>query len=233
MNESRQPDGALNLKSFLLTLAGWVFVTLAGWVFVAQIVIGFTGLPHELTSWLAGNDFRSDGAPRYVVVLGGGGIPSETGLIRTYHAAAFDVAHTGLTHIVALPSDGDPTTNSVGRMRDELVMRGIPAASIRMEYRGRDTHEQAANVRTLLGPDALNQSVIVVTSPYHLRRALLCFRKEGFRRVSGLPAQSIGAEADLGPGVAWRYVFWSNLENTIAAARELLALLQYGLKGWI
>jgi len=210
---------------FLLNLCGVLFLLL--------VCVGLTGLPRSFTRWLAGGEPSRDAHPSFVIVLGGGGIPSESGLLRTYcAAAAYGADRTGVTFIVALPSDGDPATNSVGRMRDELVLRGIPAASIRMEYRGRNTREQALNVRRMLGPRA-DDPVVLVTSPYHVRRSVLCFRKHGFRRVTGLPASSVGAEADLGGWETLRYTFWNNLISEIEAVRELAALAQYRLKGWI
>jgi uncharacterized SAM-binding protein YcdF (DUF218 family) len=205
----------------------------AGWLFIVQLTIGFTGLPRPLTLWLAGGKPPVSHDVRHVIVLGGAGIPSESGLMRTYRAAGFVAGSTGMTCVVALPCDVAPDTGSVGRMRDELVLRGVPRASILMEYRGLNTHEQALNIRELLGPEALDAPVVVVTSPTHVRRALLCFRKAGFRNVTGLPAHSADVEADIGPHGLWRYGFWSNLENQFTVARELLALLQYKVKGWI
>ena len=209
-----------------------VLLAACGVMFVIQLAVGFLGLPRSLTLWLAGGEPPAGITPRYVVVLGGGGIPSESGLIRTYCAAAYGAGRSGVTFIVALPSDGDPATNSVGRMRDELILRGIPAGSVLMEYRGRSTREQAVNIRRMIGPEVA-KPVVIVTSPYHVRRSVLCFRKQGFNRVSGLPADSVGAEADLGGGVTLRYAFWSNLISTIEAARELCAMAQYKLRGWL
>lgn len=224
-------EGKKGKPGRLRSAAGFLLAA-CGVMFVVQIAVGFLGLPRTLTLWLTGGEPPRDVTPRYVVVLGGGGIPSESGLIRTYCAAAYGAGRSGVTFIVALPSDGDPATNSVGRMRDELILRGIPAGSVLMEYRGRSTQEQAVNIRRMIGSDA-GKRVVIVTSPYHVRRSVLCFRKQGFNRVSGLPADSVGAEADLGGGVTLRYAFWNNLISTIEAARELCAMAQYKLRGWL
>lgn len=198
-----------------------------------QLALGILGLPHWLTRWLRGGDVPPPPDVRHIVVLGGAGIPSESGLIRTYRAATYAVGKTGLTCVVSLPCDTDPARGSVGRMRDELVMRGVPASSVLMEYRARNTHEQAIAIRDLLGRDALATETVVVTSPSHVRRALLCFRKAGFQRVQGLSADNADVEADIGAGGAWRYGFWNNLTAEIVVLRELAALAQYKLKGWI
>jgi uncharacterized SAM-binding protein YcdF (DUF218 family) len=167
------------------------------------------------------------------VVLGGGGIPSSSSLLRTYWAAQYGKNLTGTTFIVSLPSDGDPQTNNVGRMRDELVLRGIPLSAIRMEYHGVNTHEQAVNIQHLLGHEALDQPILIVTSEYHMRRAVLCFRELGFTQVSGLLANEIGTEAEVGPWACLRYGVWAHLEQETHILRELVALEAYKLKGWI
>lgn len=208
-------------------------VAAAAVLFAGQLLLGFTGLPRGLTDWLCGRRLPACERPTHIVVLGGGGIPSATGLIRTYYAAAFGRAATQAVFIVALPAAGEPERQSVGRMRDELVLRGIPAEAIRLETRGRNTREQAANIRALLGPPATDERVVLVTSPTHIRRAVLCFRRAGFARATGLPADNTAAEGDPGPRTQWRYGFWNNLTFQIEVARELTALLVYRLRGWL
>jgi uncharacterized SAM-binding protein YcdF (DUF218 family) len=203
----------------------------AGWLFVAQLLCAIAGPPRWITNWLNAADCHPTAIPRYVVVLSGGGIPSGSSLIRAYYAAEFGRGLTGTTFIVAMPTDGDPAQTSVGRMRDELVLRGIPAAAIVMETRGLNTRQQAANVATLLGAPALTEPVVLVTSEYHLRRALLCFRKAGFTQVAGLNAASTGAEADPGAWAGLRYGIWNNLVNEIKIFRELLGIATAKLTG--
>jgi len=208
-------------------------VTGAALLFVLQFLGAVFGIPTCLRNWFCTPGGGAKATAHYVVVLGGGGIPSATGLMRTYYAARLASACTGAVFVVALPADGDPEAASTGKMRDELVMRGVPASSILMEHRGLNTHEQAVNTRRLLGEEAVGKRVVVATSPSHVRRAVLCFRKEGFAVATGLPAFSTGAEADLGRGTGIRYSFWANLETQVVLAREGCALLYYKMRGWI
>lgn len=210
-------------------------MTVAAIAFFLQVTIGLLGIPGWLIGWLAHDAAELDVPPRYVVVLGGGGIPSASGLIRTYYAAEIGTNLTGATFIVSLPCDGDPETNSVGRMRNELVLRGISRSAVRMEYRSFNTHEQAVSIARMLGEGALAEPMLLVTSPYHVRRALLCFRKAGFKRVACAAAYDVGPEADFGGGMQLnlRYGLWANLQALVDFERELVALALYGLKGWI
>jgi uncharacterized SAM-binding protein YcdF (DUF218 family) len=198
--------------------------------FLVQLIFILTGPPAALMDWLTGQNMNPPSNPRYIVILGGGGIPSGNTLLRLWHAAQFGAGLTGTTFIVALPADNAPENSSVGRMRDELVLRGIPAASIQLETRGLDTHEQAVNVAQMIQRDA---PVVVVTSGFHVRRAVLCFRKAGCTNVTGLYAYGTGAEADLGAHQWWRYSIWGNWGREVEICRELTALLAYKLRGWI
>ena len=206
---------------------------MAGLMFVLCLLVGFLGLPRSLMMWMTGGDSTLPTGYRYVVVMGGAGIPSESGLIRTYHGAALAAGKQGVTCVVALPCDIAPERGSVGKMRDELVLRGVSPRSVVMEYRGVNTHEQAVNIAHLLGPAALTDSVVVVTSPLHIRRSLLCFRHAGFQNVAGFAAASGEVEADIGSNTLLRYSFWGNLGAGLGVLREGMALVLYRVKGWI
>jgi uncharacterized SAM-binding protein YcdF (DUF218 family) len=217
----------------LAGLADRILAFIAIAVFLLQILLAVTGPPQGIVDWLEMPEIAPRVTPRNIVVLGGGGIPSGSSLLRTYYAAQYGKNLTGTTFVVSLPADANPETSSVGRMRDELVLRGVPLSAIRMEYRGLNTHEQAVNVQHLLGPEALNQPILIVTSGYHMRRAVSCFRKLGFTGVAGLLASDIGAEAEIGPWGWLRYGAWAHLERGIRVLRELAALAAYKFEGWI
>jgi uncharacterized SAM-binding protein YcdF (DUF218 family) len=201
--------------------------------FLLLVVLALSGPPQGIVDWLEMPELVPQETPHTIVILGGGGIPSGSTLLRTYCAAQYGKNLTDTTFIVSLPADGNPETSSVGRMRDELVMRGVPATAIRMEYRGLNTREQAVNIQHLLGPEAIDQPILIVTSGYHMRRAVSCFRRLGFTQVSGLLASEIGAEAEIGPWGLLRYGMWANLEREIGILRELAALEAYNVEGWI
>ena len=214
-------------------LADRILAFIAIVVLLLLFLLAVTGPPQGIVDWLQMPEVTPQEIPRNLVVLGGGGIPSGSTLLRTYSAAQYGKNLTGTTFIVALPADGNPETSSVGRMRDELVLRGIPSAAIRLEYHGLNTYEQALNVQHMLGPEALDQPILIVTSGYHMRRAVLCFRNLGFTNVSGLLASDIGAEAEIGPWGWLRYGAWANLERGIRVSRELAALAAYKFEDWI
>ncbi len=212
----------------LFRIALWV----AALLFAVQLVLAMAGPPASLTDWLRGKGLEPSETPRTIVVLGGGGMPSDSTLLRLYRAAEYGHGFTGAAFVVALPADGDPNTSGVGRMRDELVLRGIPSERIRLETEGRSTHEQAVKTRALLGDEFANAPLVVVSSGYHVRRAVQSYRAAGFGNVGGLAATNKDNEAH--PGLfAWlRYGLWGNLAAQAEIMRELLALAAYKLRGW-
>jgi uncharacterized SAM-binding protein YcdF (DUF218 family) len=206
-------------------------ITLAA-LFFLQVVVASSPIPDWIMEWLSYSDMEPEHQPRYVVVLGHD-IPSQAGLINVYYAAEVGQNHTGITYIIAMPTDDDPDISAPGRIREELVLRGIPASDILFESRGLDTHQQAVFVGKMLGDNELNQPLIVVTSSPHMRRAVLCFRKQGFTHVTGLVAKDAFCEVDLGRWIFLRYTFWCRLEWEPTIVRELIALAVYRLRGWI
>ena len=201
-------------------------------LFALQVVVASCPIPEWFMGWLSCSGMEVEHEPRYVVVLGHD-IPSQAGLICAYYAAKSGQGRTGITYIIAMPTNDDPDDSSPGRIRDELVLRGIPGPDILFETTGLNTHQQAVRVREMIGDEALTQPLLLVTSPSHMRRALLCFRKQGFTRITCLPAYDTSGQIDLGPWVFFRYTFWARLEWQATIARELTALVVYKLRGWI
>jgi uncharacterized SAM-binding protein YcdF (DUF218 family) len=230
------PDGFLK-KLFII----------AGIFFMIQVGFAVFGVPRAIVNWLKCADIRKVTDPAWIVVLGGSGIPSTTTLIRSYYGAYYAVNHPQARCIVALPVKGKPEGGSVGRMKNELILRGVAANRIEMEHKGLNTYQQAENVFQMIGPARRSEPIVIVTSPYHMRRAYLCFKKAGFNVVGCLPANSTGSEDDYKQAVvAWsgfpnighvignlRYGLWSNMTAQVWISRELLGLLVYKLHGWI
>lgn len=235
---------------------GKTFVRLMALLFLIQLALAVLGIPGAITCWIEAVDVQMSGMPRYIVVLGGGGIPSASGLMRTFYAAKAGLQFPEALIIVALPTHSDPASSHIGRMRDELVLRGISADRIRMEYRGVNTYQQVANICSMLGQQASREPILVVTSPYHLRRALLCFHRQGFTNAAGaavvemevdpetgrretvtvsysLAETGADSDADMGEALMVRYSFWLTLQDEVDIAREFVALGYYKLRGWI
>jgi uncharacterized SAM-binding protein YcdF (DUF218 family) len=100
-------------------------------------------------------------------------------------------------------------------MRAFALSLGLPPEVILVEDRSSRTAENAREVARLLG-DHGARAVLLVTSPLHMRRARLCFEKQGIE-VSCAPT----------PRLAHETLFAKEVLH------EYLGLLYYRARGWI
>ena len=240
------------MKHWLNNLGRWIagVLMMAGIASALLLALAFTQLPWKGYVWLSATPQDFQGEPDYIVILGGGGIPSKSGLLRSYYGAQMARAFPEATVVLSLPYEGDFETSAAGRMRQELILRGVAPDRILLETQGRNTREQAVSMTTFLDADPRTARILLVTSPDHMKRAFLSFRKAGFGCLATESAFSESVEADLrydsrvlggdgirvpevGGSLTLRYDLWSRLYYEIDLARELTAMAYYKLQGWI
>lgn len=231
----------------------WKFLKIllmtAGGVFITLCILAFTTLPFRAYYSLGTKNSEILIPPATIVVLSGSGIPSADGLLRSYYAAKLANANPGAEIIIAMPGDLNDSTSDPHRLAAELVLRGLNKQSISFENEGRNTRGQALKLAAGKTPSQLNQAVTLVTSPEHMKRAVMAFRKCGFTMVSGLPTFGNSLSADLtfsdsemkgnkmappiGNNLQLRYQFWNHLNYEVLVIREYFGLGYYRLRGWI
>ncbi len=184
--------------------------------------------------------------PEYIVVMSGGGIPSESGLMRTYKTAEVANMYLDAKVIVTMPGDTADTNASCYMMKQEIVLRGVNPNRIIFENVGTNTRSQAQEVQKII---KTNAPILLITSPEHIYRSIKCLNKVGLTNVSGEPAFAQEMEAsflfddkklggnkaipNIGNNIQLRYQFWNHLSYQIRVYREYLAIAFYKLKGWI
>ncbi len=104
-------------------------------------------------------------------------------------------------------------------MRRLALREGVPANAILTDDIAEDTYGNAVHTRELMLANGL-RSAILVTSPYHLRRASLTF--DGVYQGTGI--RFIGRSA---PDGAWRKASWWTHEETRALTFRELEKLGY------
>lgn len=263
MNDPRQADSADTFQktrsshffSMVRLARGCVrllhgLVLAAGVVFITFLILCWTSVPWTVYCYFTKDPVQLQQPPDYIVILGGGGIPSESGLVRAYHGAGMARVFTNAQVVVCLPSEGDLYESALGKMKEELVLHGVKPGRILLEDQGLNTRGQALGVLELLGEDARDSALLLVTSPDHTKRSLLTFRKLGFSNAAGSAAfqeavkadvryeskslgGSQGGGPDIGSNLRVRYLFWSNLNYLSGAFREAAALMYYRMRGWV
>lgn len=107
--------------------------------------------------------------------------------------------------------------------RELLVGAGVPSERIEFEDRSRNTCESARATRELVQPSP-DERWLLVTSAFHLPRAMACFRAVGWEVVP------YPTDFRRGRSV-WHLGIVENLEDLDLAAHEWLGLLYYRLGG--
>jgi uncharacterized SAM-binding protein YcdF (DUF218 family) len=172
-----------------------VLVGGAGLVFLTILALCFTPYPWRAYAWLARDGHVLITSPDVLVLMGGGGIPSESGLMRSYVLAQMARKYPNAMVAVAMPDTNDV---SCIRMREELMLRGIAPDRMVWEDQGRNTREQALRLHdhALRGwPGARRAGRHFAQS--HVKRTLLTFRKAGFHDVTGLAEFGESLNADM------------------------------------
>jgi len=264
-----------HIKQFLLKFLHYILFFF-GTTFLIAILLAFTSLPFHI--WYSHGLAKAGihRPPDYIVILGGGGMPSESGLMRTWYGAKAANYFPKARVIIALPGNSQDSLSSINLMKMELVLRKVNQDRIFLEDSGTNTRAQAVNIHKIITNYELRSnrehqinkldgeqlritnkssrvtrhaSLLIITSPEHLTRAVLTFKKAGFLKVDGLPAFETTIESDItyndrlmggrkwipgiGGNLALRYQFWTQLRYEELMIREYLALFYYKLKGWI
>lgn len=161
-----------------------------------------------------------------IVVLGAGGTHS---LIRCGRAAQL---YRPDIHKLVLVSGGrlDPADPiEAEKMRDWLVLLGVPASAIVLEPESQSTFENAVRSAAILRERGIGK-VVLVTDASHMMRATACFRKQGIEVVQG-PCDRINRDLPHGPD--YYLPSAGAAKETDQALREWIGMAWYWLRGRI
>lgn len=122
-------------------------------------------------------------------------------------AEGVNLYRQGLGHFLVFSGAAfDNGTSNADVMRSLAIARGVPESAILEEPQGEDTWGNAVYTREVLEEHDL-QSAILVTSPYHLRRAQVTF--DAAYAGSGIQVMVHAA-----PDSQWRKLSWWQQADT-------------------
>jgi len=109
-------------------------------------------------------------------------------------------------------------------MRDSAIAQGVPPSAIVLEQRANNTYQNVKNVDEILR-DHKSKSILLVSSPYHMRRATMVWRK-------------IAPDITVMPAPPPRSQFYDHtrgatFEQLRSILSEYLAILGYWQRGWV
>jgi uncharacterized SAM-binding protein YcdF (DUF218 family) len=180
--------------------------------------------------------FKPDGAPVMGIIVLGGAVSfhDAPGAPRAQPNEAFDRVIAAARLARAFPesrvlvSGGplDPITQTAEAdfVAGYLTELGVDPSRLTVERRSRNTFENAQFSRRLAGASA-TQRWLLVTSAFHMPRAMACFRRAGFN----VAAAPVDWRRSGGRAEAWSST--SALEKVDLAVREYGGLLVYRALG--
>jgi len=211
---ARRPLAFCTIAFFWLVSAGWLTAPLLR---LAQ--------PQAQTSTPA------QFAPRTAIILLGGGtvynrdkvlVPPRDVMTRIdVSAKNYAACKRAASVCSVIVSGGNPQRHpatEADTYLPYLLREQVPRSDIVLENRSRTTYENARNVSAIVGQSRYD-SLILVTSAYHMPRAMLDFQHFGL-----FPQPLISSSRRAHLGLLPRY---SNLVNAEIALHELIGIAQY------
>lgn len=225
---------------FGLRRSGW---TLLGLGVLGLLVFGFSPVANHIMSPLEERfpQFRDDGTPITGILLLGGAELPDIGLARGQPAfseagerviAFADLARRyPQARLAFIGGSGALLPTGEGResemMRRSLGVLGIDPARMEFEEKSRNTAENAAFAKELLKPKP-GERWLLVTSAFHMPRAMGCFRAVDFPVVAyPVDFRTVGPDALNAPFSRAA----SGLDFTDVGVKEWVGLVAYYLGG--
>jgi len=130
--------------------------------------------------------------PDYLIVLGAqvrGTTPSLVLQYRIEKAAEYLLKHPDVIAIVSGGQGADEGISEALAMQEGLIARGVGEERILMEDASTSTKENLEFSKQYVDTEA--DRVLVVTTNFHVLRAVGIAKKAGYRKVEGLSAKSV------------------------------------------
>ena len=135
---------------------------------------------------------KPDGTTQAIIVLGAQVKPDGTLSLQLQYRMELALeqyrAHPQVIVVCGAQGGNEPMTEAQA-MHDYLVSNGVPEGDILMDDTSFNTRQNLTNAQKLLGDDV--KKVLIVTSNYHLPRAMALARDTGFE------PQGVGAPIKL------------------------------------
>lgn len=171
-------------KPLLVLLEAFVFVGLMAFILIEMcIVLHASKKPEQ----------EAD----YLIVLGAkvnGTTPSKLLQFRIEKAYEYLNEHPSCKVIVSGGKGADEGISEAEAMRNGLLLLGIADERIYMEDRSTSTKENLDYSKAMfvsLGEDVKNLNIVVVTTDFHVMRAVKIAKKTGICQVEGLAAKQL------------------------------------------
>ena len=181
---------ALDVRFRLFTRLRPAWTKVVGWILRAAVVLVTLAVLETTADVVAQGMINDAGDADNVLVLGMAledGQPTKDLKLRVETARKYAEAHPNATLVLTGGNPDESGRTEAAVMRDLLAEQGFSGDRIVLEDQARDTRTNFKNAAQLMDP---SQPVAVVSSNYHMSRAVPIAETAGFTQVTRLPAPS-------------------------------------------
>src|SRR5262245_14221034 len=181
-----------------------------------------------LVWWAADPLYVSEPArPADAIVVFGGGVGESGQAGGGYQervVAAVDLYHAGYARAIVFSSGFRFVMREAEVMRDLAIANGVPPEAVLLEDRASNTHENVQFSDAILRKHGW-RTILLVSSPYHMRRALLTWRASA-PDVTVVPRPVLQS-------LFYAHERGATLTQVDGILKEYAAIALYWYRGWI
>jgi len=179
---------ALDVRFGFWTKLKWKATKVVGWVLRCLVIALSAVILYFSARVICGMVINTSGDAKYALVLGmalENGEPTKDLLSRIETAKIFLDKHPDATLILTGGNPDESGRTEAAVMRELLVERGVSEKQMILEDQAETTKDNFANAAKLVDPSS---PIVLITSNYHVDRAVTTAKKAGFKKVMRLPA---------------------------------------------
>ena len=181
---------ALDVRFDLFTRSKHTILRLVGWVLRAAVVLSTLVIVFFCGKVIRGSMINTAGQADHAIVLGlalENGEPTDDLLARLNTAQAYLKQYPEARLILTGGNADESGRTEAAVMRDILAERGVADEQMILEDQAESTKDNFRNTAQLIDP---GEPVVLISSNYHMDRAVQTAESAGFSNVLRLPAPS-------------------------------------------
>lgn len=182
---------AFDIRFRFFTKARRIFPKILGWIVRLVFVVLAVFMLVTGARSVIGGFINTSGTADNAIVLGlalQNGSPTEDLLYRVDTAVDYSVENPNAILILTGGNPNDDGKTEAEIMKELLMERGIPEDRMILEDRAEITEDNFKNTAALVDP---SKPIVLITSNYHMDRAVRTAEGAGFTDIIRRPAQSV------------------------------------------
>ncbi|MBQ6273241.1 MAG: YdcF family protein [Oscillospiraceae bacterium] len=181
---------ALDVRFRLFTRSKRLVLRIAGWILRSVVILLTLVILFFCGKVICGSLINTAGRADYAIVLGlalENGQPTDDLLARLDTAQAYLEEYPEARLILTGGNADESGRTEAAVMHDLLAERGVPEERMILEDQAESTKDNFRNTAQIIDP---GKPVVLISSNYHMDRAVQTAESAGFTKVLRLPAPS-------------------------------------------